>query len=184
MGENKALKLFNGQPLISRMASRLAPLAQEMLITTNTPQDFVFLGLPTVTDLKPGYGALSGLYTALAAAHQPFVVVLACDMPFVNPDLLAVERDLLLSEDVDVVLPYTPEGAEPLHAVYRRDVCLPAIETAMAAGQRRLISWFPAVRVRDMQIDEVAQLDPHFRSFINLNTPDEFHQAELLDGLA
>jgi molybdopterin-guanine dinucleotide biosynthesis protein A len=181
MGENKALKLFAGEPLIARMVARLRALAQELLVTTNQPEAFDFLDVPLVADLKPGYGALSGLYTAVAAAHQPLVVVLACDMPFIDPKLLGVQRDLMVAEGVDVVMPYSPEGFEPLHAIYRRATCLPAIETAMAADQRRLIAWFPMVKVREMPKEEVARYDPQFRSFVNVNTPEEFRQAEMLD---
>jgi molybdopterin-guanine dinucleotide biosynthesis protein A len=181
MGENKALKLFGGQPLIARMVARLRPLAQELLVTTNQPELFTFLELPLVADLKPGYGALSGLYTAVASAHQPLVAVLACDMPYVDPCLLAVQRDLLVDEGVDVIIPCSPEGIEPLHAVYRRATCLPALEAAIQADQHRLSSWFSLVRVREMPVSEVAQYDPQFRSFINVNTPEEFRQAELLE---
>ncbi len=181
MGENKALKLFAGQPLIARMAARVRPIAQELLVTTNQPEAFEFLGIPLVADMLPGKGALSGLYTAVAAARQPLVAVLACDMPFINPDLLLVQRDLLLAADVDVVIPLSPQGLEPLHAIYRRSTCLAAIETALRADQRRLTSWFSAVKVREMQVDEVAQVDPQFRSFINVNTPQEFQDAERLE---
>lgn len=180
MGENKALKLFSGQPMIARMITRLRSLADELLITTNQPEDFAFFGVPLAPDLLPGGGALSGLYTAMAAAHQPLVAVLACDMPFIDPSLLSVQRDLLVAEQVDVVIPHTPEGIEPLHAIYRRDTCLPVIEAALRAGQRRLIAWLPAVRVREMQAAEVSRYDPQFRSFVNVNTPEEFRQAELL----
>lgn len=181
MGENKALKLFAGQPLIARMAARVRPIAQELLVTTNQPQAFAFLGVPLVADMLPGKGALSGLYTAVAAARQPLVAVLACDMPFINPGLLAVQRELMLAEGADVVIPRSPEGLEPLHAVYRRSTCLPAIEAAIQADQRRLTSWFGAVKVREMNLEEVALVDPRFHSFINVNTPEEFQQAELLE---
>ena len=181
MGENKALKRFAGQPLIARMVARLHSLAQELLVTTNQPELFAFLNLPLVGDLKPGYGALSGLYTAVASAHQPLVAVLACDMPYVDAHLLAIQRDLLLAEEADVIIPYSPAGIEPLHAIYRRATCLPAIEAAIAADQRRLNSWFSQVRVREMPVSEVARYDPQFRSFINVNTPEEFRQAELLE---
>jgi len=182
MGENKALKLFSGQVLIARMVARLRSLADELLITTNQPEAFAFLGQPLVPDLLPGKGALSGLYTAVAAAHQPYVAVLACDMPFIDPRLLAIERDLMEQSGADVVMPFSPQGAEPLHAIYRQATCLPAIRSALEADQRRLTSWLPTVRVREMPAEEVQRFDPQFRSFINVNTPEEFHQAELLEG--
>src|SRR5512138_1280386 len=84
MGENKALKRFAGQVLIERIISRLRPLAQEILITTNQPELYGFLELPLVPDLITGKGALGGLYTALSSACYSYVGVVACDMPFVN----------------------------------------------------------------------------------------------------
>jgi len=182
MGENKALKLFGGQPLIARMVARVQSIAQELLVTTNQPQAFEFLGVPLVADLLPGKGPLSGFYTAVAAAQQPLVGVLACDMPFINPALLIIQRDILLEEGVDVVVPWSPQGMEPLHVICRQSTCLPAIEAALKAGQRRLISWFSAVKVREMPVEEVARIDPQFHSFINVNTPQEFQQAELLEA--
>jgi molybdopterin-guanine dinucleotide biosynthesis protein A len=182
MGENKALKLFAGEPLIARMVARVRSIADELLVTTNQPQAFEFLGIPLVADLLPGKGALSGLYTAIAAAQQPLVAVLACDMPFINSGLLAAQRELMLAGGVDVVIPFSPQGIEPLHAIYRRSTCLPAIEAALRADQRRLISWFSAVKVREMKLDEVTRIDPLFHSFINVNTPEEFQQAELLES--
>ena len=181
MGENKALKLFAGQPLIARMVARVEPIAQELLITTNQPQAFEFLGIPLVADKLPGKGALSGLYTAVAAAHHPLVAVLACDMPFINPGLLVAQLEIALAERADVVIPWSSQGMEPLHAIYRQSTCLPAIEAALRADQRKMVSWFSSVKVREMQVDEVAPFDPQFHSFINVNTPQEFQQAELLE---
>src|SRR6185369_4678742 len=88
MGEDKALKPFLGRPLIQRLVERLSPIADEMIVTTNRPEEYRFLGLRLTPDLKPGRGALGGLYTALASASQPHVAVVACDMPFASPTLL------------------------------------------------------------------------------------------------
>ncbi len=182
MGENKALKRFAGQMLIERMVNRLRPLAQELLITTNQPDLFDFIELALVPDLVLGKGALGGLYTAIASAHQPLVGVVACDMPFINAGLLAAERDLLVSQGADVVIPRSPTGLEPLHAIYRKETCLPPVRAALESGALRVVGWFPAVKVVEMPPDEIAKYDPDFRSFINVNTPEEFRQAELLEN--
>jgi molybdopterin-guanine dinucleotide biosynthesis protein A len=180
MGQDKALMPFLGRPLIARLAERLSGLADELLVTTNRPAEFSFLGLPLFPDLLPGMGALGGLYTALSAARQDLVAVVACDMPFVLPDLLRAQRDLLLREEADVIVPRSAEGLEPLHAIYRREACLPAVRAALEMGERRMVAWFPAVRVRVMELPEVAAIDPDLRSFINLNRPEDFRQAEEL----
>jgi molybdenum cofactor guanylyltransferase len=188
MGEDKALKPFLGRPLIQRVVERLSPIADEMIVTTNRPEEYQFLGTSTSSvqrlrlcpDLKPGRGALGGLYTAVASATQPLVAIVACDMPFASPTLLEAANRLMVQEGADVVIAKTDEGYEPVHAVYRRETCLPAIEAAIDADQWKLIAWFPQVKVRVLSADELKQFDPDGLAFWNVNTPDEFIQAEQL----
>jgi molybdopterin-guanine dinucleotide biosynthesis protein A len=182
MGENKALKPFLGRPLVQRVIERLAPVADELLVTTNQPEEFVFLNLPLFTDIKPGRGPLGGLYTALVSAKYPIVAVVACDMPFASAPLLVVAAGFLVQDKVDVVIAEAAEGFEPLHAVYRRETCIPAIESAMDADQWRVISWFPQVKLRKLTPDELNRYDPESLAFWNVNTPDEFFKAEQRAG--
>jgi molybdopterin-guanine dinucleotide biosynthesis protein A len=178
MGEDKALKPFLGRPLIERVIERLAPLADEVIVTTNRPEAYAFLKRPLFPDLKPGRGALGGLYTALASAGGEAVGVAACDMPFASPALFEHMLGLLAGEAVDVVIPESAEGLEPLHAVYRRATCVPAIEAAIAADQWKVVAWFPQVKVYTLKEGEVKRLDPEGLAFWNLNTPEEFVEAE------
>jgi molybdopterin-guanine dinucleotide biosynthesis protein A len=101
-------------------------------------------------------------------------------MPFVNPAILADACDQLHSKQADVVVPHTENGYEPLHAVYRRETCLPAIRAALEAGERRLISWFPSVNVIPIAKDDLIKYDPYRIAFWNVNTPEDLHQAEEL----
>ena len=190
MGEDKALKTFLGRPLIQRVAERLSPIADELIVTTNRPEEYTFLNLPLFPDLKPGRGALGGLYTAIASAQHPIVAIVACDMPFASPPLLEAASKLLIEEEVDVVIPSggpraepagkSDEGYEPLHAIYRRETCLPAIESAIDADQWKVIAWFPQVKVRVLTPDEVRQYDSSGLAFWNVNTPEEFSKAETI----
>ena len=169
---------FLGRPLIQRVVDRLAPIADEMIVTTNKPDDYRFLGLPLFPDLMPGRGALGGLYTALSAATCEAVAVVACDMPFASAPLIEAANRLLVQEEMDVVIPDSGDGLEPMHAVYRRATCLPAVEAAIEADQWRLISWFPQVTVYTLQPREIEAYDPSGLAFWNLNTPEEFAEAE------
>jgi molybdopterin-guanine dinucleotide biosynthesis protein A len=178
MGEDKALKPFLGRPLIQRVVERLAPIADEMIVTTNRPEDYRFLDLHLVPDLRPGRGALGGLYTAIASASRSMVAVAACDMPFASATLLRAASRILIEEDVDVVIPKSSEGYEPLHAVYRREACLPAIESAIEADQWKVIAWFPKVKVRALTPAEIKHYDLTGLAFWNVNTPEEFAEAE------
>jgi len=179
MGQDKALLPFLGQPLVSRVIERLTPLANEVILTTNHPDTYAFLRLPLYPDLIPDRGALGGLYTAMASAKNPLVAVVACDMPFASAELLEHARDILINDDVDVVIPQPAEGLfEPLHAIYRRETCLPHIKAAIAADKWKVISWFPHVKVRTLQAQEIAHFNRHGLVFSNVNTPEEFIQAE------
>jgi len=178
MGEDKALKPFLGRPLVQRVIDRLIPIADELIVTTNRPAEYEFLGLRLVPDLKPGRGALGGLYTAIASATSPLVAVAACDMPFASPMFFEGARRLMVEEEADVVIAKTDEGYEPIHALYRRETCLPAIESAIDADQWKVISWFPKVQVRVLTPEEVKLFNPSGLCFWNLNTPEEFVEAE------
>jgi molybdopterin-guanine dinucleotide biosynthesis protein A len=178
MGEDKALKSFLGRPLIQRVVERLSSIADEVIVTTNRLEEYAFLNLPLFPDLKPGRGALGGLYTAIASARHPLVAVVACDMPFASATLLEAASSLLVEKEVDVVIPKSDEGYEPLHAVYRREMCLPAIESAIDADQWKAISWFPRVKVHVLTAAEIKRYDLLGLAFWNVNTPEEFSKAE------
>jgi molybdenum cofactor guanylyltransferase len=178
MGQDKALLPFQGRTLIERVLARAAPLADEVLVTTNKPEGYTFLDLPLVPDVIPGRGALGGLYTALRAASQPLVAVVACDMPFVSPELLSFERNLLLRESYDAAIPRTEGGTEPFHAVYRGETCLPHIQAAIQADKWRVDAWYARANVRLLSPEETRPYDPQGLAFWNVNTPEELAEAE------
>lgn len=180
MGRNKALVPFLGRPLIQRILDRLAPLADEVLITSNQKDGFETIQVPLVADVYPGQGALGGLYTAVWAASHPIVIVAACDLPFANPDLFRHQVDLLIKNNLDVVIPGTWENREPLHTVYRRETCLPAIKKALVQGEKRLISWFPTVKVQFIPPEEILKFDPLGLAFRNVNSQVELEEVEAL----
>ena len=180
MGQDKAFIRFQGETLILRILDRLAGLAQEVIViaprsTENLPQDIKF-----VPDLIPGRGPLGGLYSALITASHQAVAVVACDMPFVSAKMLSYQRDLLISENADVVVPSSEKGLEPLHALYRRDTCLPHVRQTLEAGKGQLISWFSSVKVHVLTPVESKVFDLNGQVFLNVNTPEELIKAEKL----
>jgi molybdopterin-guanine dinucleotide biosynthesis protein A len=182
MGMNKALIDFRGQPLIARVLERLAPLADEVLVTTNHPDDYAFLQVPCFTDVLPDSGALGGLYTALSVAHHSLVAVIACDMPFASPAMLAYQLDLIQKAVVDAVIPRNPQGLEPFHAIYRQEACLPFIKAALEVGKRRVDAWFDQGNIRYLTPEEITRYDPRGLAFLNVNTPQELAAALQMAG--
>jgi molybdopterin-guanine dinucleotide biosynthesis protein A len=180
MGHDKSFMPFQGETLVLRILDRLAGLADEVIIIAPASQEYLSIGIRIVPDLLPGRGPLGGLYTALCAASHPAVAAVACDMPFVNAELLAHQRDILFSNKIDVVVPSSERGLEPLHAIYRRGTCLPVLREVLDAGEHRLISWFSRVKVRILTPEETNPFDARGLIFLNINNPDEFAQAEKL----
>jgi molybdopterin-guanine dinucleotide biosynthesis protein A len=180
MGQDKSIMTFRGEVLIQRVLNKFVRLANEVIIIAPRNQEYLSLGVKVEPDILPGRGPLGGLYTALIKSSNQEVALIACDMPFVNPGLLLYQLDILLSDDMDVVVPSSEKGLEPLHAVYRKDTSLPAVKKALDSGERRLISWFSNVRVRILTQNETNPFDPLGLMFYNINTPEELTQAEKL----
>ncbi len=178
IGQDKALMPFLGRPLILRPLIRLAGIADEILVTSNSPHNFHFLNLTPIPDLLSGCGALGGLYTALSAATHPYVAVVACDMPFASPELFAFELLTLRELNADAVVPRTEAGSEPFHAIYNCETCLPHVKAALEAGKRRVDAWFGEVNIHYMSPEEIQPYDPSGQAFININTMEELAGAE------
>lgn len=180
MGRDKALLDVGGRALIEHVIERARPVASEMMLIASDRPAYERFGLRIVPDRYPRSGSLGGIYTAVAEAEYPYCLVLACDMPFLNTDLLRYMAGL--PRDYDVLVPSLAaersgqgdrETLETLHAIYAKS-CLPAIERQLQEGILKVIGFFSEVRVRRIPEAEVRQFDPHLLSFFNANTPDEY----------
>lgn len=187
MGRSKATVPFDGRPLICRLVERLAPAADELIITTNEAENLGFLAeqypdldIKLVSDAFDFRGALPGLFTALQAASNPFVAVVACDMVFASASLVVAESIAMAETDADVVVPVNQHGYEPFHAMYRRSGCLGAVRRALDRGEKRAQSFFDddEVTVLEFAQERVLEVEPRGGCFINANTPDELKRLQ------
>ncbi len=174
MGRNKAVLEIGGKRLIDRLVDGLQQIFPEVIIVANTPDLYENLGVRVVPDLIPGKGSLGGIYTATAVASHPWAFVMACDMPFFNPGLIRYLATL--TEGWDAVIPYTDDW-EPLYALYAK-TCLHQIERLIQSGNLKISRFFPHVRVRRVDREELRPHDPQGLSLFNVNTPEEFARAE------
>lgn len=174
MGRDKALLELGGRRLIDRLAEGLQQIFREVIIVANTPGLYDDLGVRVAPDLIPNKGALGGIYTAAAIASHPWAFVMACDMPFFNPGLIRYLATL--TEDWDAVVPYTDDW-EPLYALYAK-TCLPMMERQIHSHNLKVSLFFPSIRVRRVGREELEPHDPQGLSLFNVNTPQEFAQAE------
>lgn len=170
MGRDKSFVKFGGRPLIETVLERVAGLGDELILIANKPAAYAHLGLPTFPDIIPGCGPLGGIYTAVTHARYPHALVVACDMPWLNPDLLRYM--ISLRETADLIVPRWEKFPEPLHAIYSK-ACLPPIQESLAAGRFKITGFYGQVRVRFVERPEIARWDENGRSFTNVNTPEE-----------
>ena len=99
--------------------------------------------------------------------------MVGCDMPFINPNLVRFIAGI--APEADVILPATPEALQPLHALYRRS-CLTLIEQQLLEGNLSVLDLYPLLRTRTIPAEEMRSLDPEFRSFLNLNTREDYER--------
>jgi molybdopterin-guanine dinucleotide biosynthesis protein A len=174
MGTDKALVPLLGRPMIEHVLESVRGLGAEQIIITNDPQDYEYLGLPLFSDIYENHGPLGGLHAALTQAAYPHLLVVACDMPWLNRSLLKYMISLRAS--ADVIVPRWSKYPEPLHAAYSK-ACLDPVAERLEAQDLKLIAFYGRVRVRYLEREELAQFDPSGRSFANINTPDDLRQA-------
>lgn len=184
-GVNKALLEVGGRPIIRRLLDELGPLADERLVLANDDalRGLEAQGARLVFDAEPHAGVLPALAHAFAAASGRLCLAVACDMPFASRPLFEHLLRLQDAEDAHVVIPRAGAYLEPMHAVYRREPVLAALHDALARGERRMVGYFGAVRVREAAADELAAagLDAAAsRAFFNVNTPDDLAAAQRL----
>ena len=177
-GRPKGLEVVGGARILDRLVDAMTDaFGVPPLLVANAPDAATWRpGLDVVSDVRPGLGALGGLYTAVRAGPAP-VVVAAWDMPFVTPGLLTALAAGLA--DADACLPESQgrRGLEPLCAAYG-PACLPAMERALDEGDLRAIAFHRHIRVGILPLDEVRRFgDPEWL-FLNVNSPDELAQAE------
>ena len=181
LGHVKALERLDNQSLIERTVERLSPPAQKVLVVTSQEQFGTIatsrLRTRIISDLYPGKGALGGIYTGLACTDSIYSLVVACDMPFLNRDLLRYLIDC--SDDFDVVVPRLNGLLEPLHAVYSKR-CLDPISKMLEQDGIPIYKLYDQVKTRYVGEDEIVKFDPEHLSFFNINTVTDLTRARQL----
>jgi len=179
MGTDKALLDINGRPMIEHVLAVFAGLFKKTIIVTNTPDRYRMYGVELTSDVLDIRGPLTGIYSGLLRSRDEYNFVAACDMPFLNPRLIAYMGELAAGHDA--VVPMFGGGfLEPLHAIYRKGI-FPVIEMQVRKQDRRIRGMFDHIQVRYVTEEEIVRFDPLKKSFRNLNTPKEYKEAVCLD---
>ena len=181
-GTPKGLLSVGGRRILDRVVDVVQSVtgAPPLLIANAPGSEAWRPDLQTLPDIRPGFGTLGGIYTAVSAAAAP-VLCVAWDMPFVPESLLRALLDRLATGGYDAVLPESSgrRGLEPLCAIYG-PACAPAIARRLETGDLKAISFHPDVRVGIVPLAQVRGFGDPDELFFNVNTPDDLERAEAL----
>ena len=180
LGKNKALEIIGGKTVIERVIERLRPVSNQLLIVTSSETNH-FPGAgdaEILTDLYPGYGPLGGIYTGLVKARSRYSLAVACDMPFLNTELLKYMIEQ--AHGVDVVVPCLDGGMiESLHSIYSSG-CLPSVKACLDKKQLSIERCIRPLNVRYVAQTETQAIDPRMLSFFNINYPSDLEKANAI----
>lgn len=175
MGRSKALESICGKSLIQRVIERLKPIGSQIIVVTS--EDYFDLavdpGAETRVDIYPGKGPLGGIYTGLVASESLASLVVACDMPFLNIEL--IRYMIRLSPGFDAIVPRL-ERVEPLHAVYSKSL-LDAMRSCIEHNQLGVSRFLNTVHTRYVEQAECRRFDPQLLSFFNINSQEDLDHA-------
>lgn len=172
-GRDKTLYSYRGMPLIESVFTTLTAVFRDTIIIADDCKKFRHLEAPCVPDIVSGKGPIGGLHTALSVCETPYVFVTACDMPFLNPGLIAYMCGRV--SNFDIVVPFVGGNYEALHAVYSKN-CAPYVRRAIDAGKRRIVCFFDEVTVLKMDENEVSRFDTPEKVFKNINTVEDLNR--------
>lgn len=167
-----------GVPMARWAVEALEPVARTVGVLGSDPELEPVLGVRVRSDRRPGAGPLGGLHTALLWALEEGlegVLLLGCDLPLVGAETMALLAEGWAGEDA--VMPWTDEGPEPVCALYST-VVLPAVEDALAGGDRALHALVESLDVRRLPVDAVARVQGRRRVLLNVNTPEDRMRAD------
>ncbi|HPE63673.1 MAG TPA: molybdenum cofactor guanylyltransferase [Methanothrix sp.] len=186
IGSEKAFLEFCGSTMIERTVEIVGGVVDDLVVVARDEKQLLRLE-PLVPDARltvdpvQGFGPVAGLAAGMAAARGERALAVACDLPFLNPDVLELLFDL--DEGYDAAIP-VQEGdlMEPLHAVYRTDIMARACEDALARGMLRIRAPLEGLSAKFVSVELLRPLDPELLSLFNLNTEEDLAEAGRIEA--
>ncbi len=172
-GINKAFIEIGGERLIDRTLRVYRSLFEEVIISTNSPLEYLEFDARIVTDIHRGKGPLGGIHAGLLHATCEHAFVSACDMPYLSEAF--IHHMMEQAGGYDLAVPVTVSGFESLHAIYSRK-CLPFIESQIEIGELKVSLLFKKFKTREIHGNEIRRFDPEGKLFANLNRPGDLNE--------
>ncbi len=174
-GRNKALLDIGGKTILDRLLSLFEGLFEEIILVANDPENYLDQDFVITADLLDVRSSLTGIHAGLFTATRPHAFFAACDAPFVKREVIEAILDRI-EPGIDVVIPETETGIEPLCAVYSKNCLIPA-ERNLRRENFQIRRMFKKLRVRTVSPKVLTSRDPELISFFNINTPEDLDKA-------
>jgi len=175
-GTNKALMQIGGVKILDYIYPVFNDIFEEIILVTNDPAKYTGWNLKIVTDIYPYRSSLTGIHAGIFYSSKPYSFITACDTPFLKKEL--IETLLCAVEpNIDIVIPETPTGLEPLCAVYSKR-CQKPIEKQLEKQEFKIDKFFNKVRIKKITDKDLRLNDPELTSFFNVNTPSSLDKAK------
>jgi molybdopterin-guanine dinucleotide biosynthesis protein A len=178
MQRHKAFLELRGRYLVEHSLEVLQAVFAEVLISSNQPELFESYGVRVIPDLLKDQGPLGGLYSGLKATEYEVGFFMACDMPFVQSNVIHYLTRYV--KDFEIVVPRGESGLQPLHAFYKRS-CLSRIENNLKAHRLKITDFYADCKVRYVDFRELASCGNLRKIFYNINTPEEWANVRELN---
>ncbi|MFP4350761.1 MAG: molybdenum cofactor guanylyltransferase [Desulfococcaceae bacterium] len=174
-GRNKALLDIGGKTILDRLLSLFEGLFEEIILVANDPEHYLDKDFVITADLLDVRSSLTGIHAGLFTATHPYAFFAACDAPFLKREVVEMVLDRI-EPGIDVVIPETETGIEPLCAVYSKNCLIPA-ERNLRRENFQIRRMFKKLRVRTVSPKVLTSRDPQLISFFNINTPEDLDKA-------
>lgn len=180
LGRMKAIEPFDGRPLISHVIGKLLEIVDKIVVVVNDPEQSQLLPIPSETsvrvvqDIFGEAGSLGGIFTGISEIETNWGIVVACDMPFLNVELL--QHLSSSGKNVDAVIPRIKGFPEPTHALYSKG-CLPYMKKNIQNGDLKIANFYTDIHVRYVDEKELHKYDAELKSFFNVNTEEDLNIA-------
>ena len=169
MGQDKGALPFGNETMLQRICRLASEAADPVMIVGRREQDAA-----TVHDVLEDQGPLAGIAAALAASTSELNLVIACDMPLINPEVL--KRLVSMIGDHDACVAVNDRHASALCGVYRSRIA-PVAQTLLDSGERRVMRLLDCVQTKRVDAAVFRDIDPNLETFISVDTPEKYADA-------
>jgi molybdopterin-guanine dinucleotide biosynthesis protein A len=171
-GEDKAFVHVEGVPMVERVMGRLGEIFTDIIAVTNSPERYSsFNNLLCTPDIYRGTGPLGGIHAAMKKSGTPFIFVVSCDMPYLDPGLIKRQiRHFMKSGDIDALIPRINSGFEPLHAIYRTRLAVDLEQFLDTSSDYSILLFLENKTVEWFDLQGTPR---EKKAFININRPSD-----------